>query len=76
MAAVSKSETKILEPHIPKGEQLIESFSSTSKTIAVTDRRVIRLTHRKSDREQETEVHSTLLNTDYETEPSGMNREY
>ena len=65
MAAVSESETKILDPHIPRGEELIEAYCGNEKTIAVTDRRVIDLRHREGNRKQETELTSTLLTTDY-----------
>jgi len=65
MAAVSESETKILDPHIPSGEQLIEAYSGDEKTVAVTDRRVIELRHRNRNRKEETELYSTLLTTDY-----------
>ncbi|ACV46296.1 MULTISPECIES: hypothetical protein [Halomicrobium] len=65
MAAVSKSETKVLDPHIPKGEQLIEAYSGNEKTVAVTDRRIIDLWHHEDDRSQETELRSTLLTNDY-----------
>jgi|GEM_PF-6285422 len=33
MAAVSESETKILDPHIPSGEQLIEAYSGDEQPI-------------------------------------------
>lgn len=65
MAAVSESETKVLDPHIPSGERLIEAYCGEEETIAVTDRRVINLRHRDGDRKQETELDSTLLTTDY-----------
>jgi hypothetical protein len=65
MATVSESETKILDPHIPNGEKLIEVYCGDEKTIAVTDRRVIDLRHQTGDQSQETEIESTLLTTDY-----------
>jgi len=42
MAVVSESETKILNPHIPSGEQLIRAYCSDEKTVTVMDGRVTR----------------------------------
>jgi len=65
MAAVSETERNILEPHIPSGEKLIEAHAGDQQTIAVTDRRVLDLKHRSGNRSEDTELESTLLNTDY-----------
>jgi len=65
MAAVSETERDILEPHIPSGEKLIEAHAGDQQTIAVTDRRVLDLKHRSGNRSEDTELESTLLNTDY-----------
>lgn len=65
MASVSESETSVLEPHIPSGEHLVESFTGEERTVAVTDRRVMELEHEASDRAQDTTLESVLLTSDY-----------
>jgi hypothetical protein len=65
MGTVSETERDILEPHIPSGEKLIEAHAGEQQTIAVTDRRVLDLTHHSANRSEDTELKSTLLNTDY-----------
>lgn len=65
MASASESATTVLEPHIPSGEQLLESFTGEERTVAVTDRRVMELEHEASDRTQDTTLKSVLLNSDY-----------
>ncbi|QIO25139.1 hypothetical protein [Haloarcula sp. JP-L23] len=65
MAAVSESESRVLEPHIPSGERLIEAHTAENRTVAVTDRRVIELQHEQDDKSQNTALESVLLTTDY-----------
>ncbi|WP_147435869.1 hypothetical protein [Haloarcula sp. Atlit-47R] len=65
MGAVSESESRVLEPHIPSGEQLIDAHTSDRQTVAVTDRRVIELEHHQDDRGQDTSLTSVLLTSDY-----------
>jgi len=65
MAAVSDAERDVLESHIPAGEQLIKAYSDKQRTIAVTDRRVLNLTHQVGNRQRDTQLESTLLTTDY-----------
>ncbi|MBX0325568.1 hypothetical protein EGH21_21320 [Halomicroarcula sp. F13] len=65
MAAVSESTSRVLEPHIPSGERLIEAHTADGRTVAVTDRRVIELHHEEDDMSQDTSLESVLLTSDY-----------
>ncbi len=65
MGAVSESESRVLEPHIPSGEQLVDAHTDDYRTVAVTDRRVIELEHHQDDRSQDTSLTSVLLTSDY-----------
>jgi len=65
MGAVSEAERDVLEPHIPSGEKLIEAYSGEQQTVAVTDRRVLDLSHSADNKSQETALKSILLTSEY-----------
>ncbi|WP_157526051.1 hypothetical protein [Halorientalis sp. IM1011] len=66
MEAATESHTEILRDHVPDGEQLQEYYTGsnnkgTTRTIAVTDRRLLKINQDEDTNQEEIDIRSTLL---------------